>query len=220
MTTDDPHAGLEQYLEPTWFIDRDSPSIVRFADEITAGATTAVDRAVQLFYAVRDGVTYDLLGELDLSPERFRASAVLERGAGFCVQKAVLLAAACRAARVPCRLRFADVRNHLTTERLREQMGTDLFIYHGLVEMLVAGRWVKATPAFDRALCQRHGVKPIEFDGTCDAIFHEFDVRENKHLEYVNDHGHFADLPHAEIAAAFRATYPGMYASGDPSSGG
>jgi transglutaminase-like putative cysteine protease len=198
----------DEYLQPTRFIDSDSAAIQAFVAEAAVGATAAVDRAVALFYAVRDGVRYDLLGELDLAPKRFVASAVLERRAGFCVHKATLLAAACRAAGIPCRLRFADVRNHLTTPRLRDAMETDEFIYHGLVEMLLDGAWIKATPAFDNGLCQRHGVRPIEFDGTADAIFHEFDTRRHKHMEYVRDHGWFTDLPHARIAAAFRARYP------------
>jgi transglutaminase-like putative cysteine protease len=201
----------DEYQRPTRFIDSDSEALRAFVADETDGATSDRDRAVRLFYAVRDGVRYDLLGELDLSPDRFVASAVLARGSGFCVQKAVLLAAACRAAALPCRLRFADVRNHLTTPHLRELMGSDVFIYHGLVEVLLDGRWIKATPAFDRALCERHGVQPIEFDGAADAIFHEFDARANKHMEYLLDHGHFADLPHAEIATAFRAAYPSMY---------
>jgi len=205
----------DEYLQPTWFIDSDSEAIERFARRATGDATDERDRAVRLFYAVRDEIAYDLLGNLDLTAERFRASAVLEAGSGFCVQKAVLLAAAYRAARIPCRLRFADVRNHLTTPRLRALMGSDLFIYHGLVEMRLAGRWIKATPAFDRALCERHDVKPIEFDGTADAIFHEFDTLSKRHMEYVNDRGHHADLPYTEIAAAFRATYPRMYEAAD-----
>jgi transglutaminase-like putative cysteine protease len=201
----------DAYLAPTWFIDSDSQAIARFVERVVGDATAPIDRAVRLFYAVRDEIAYDLLGELDLSAGRFRASGVLERGSGFCVQKAVLLTAACRAAGVPCRLRFADVRNHLTTPQLRELMGTDLFLYHGLVEMRLGGRWIKATPAFDIGLCERHGVRPIDFDGTADAIFHEFDVRENRHMEYVVDRGHFADLPHEEIASAFREAYPRMY---------
>ena len=91
--------------------------------------------------------------------------AVLERGAGFCVAKAIVLAAGARAVGIPARLGFADVRNHLTTERLRAQMGTDVFAYHGFTELHLGGRWVKATPTFNRSLCDRFGVKPLEFDG-------------------------------------------------------
>ena len=102
-------------------------------------------------------------------------------------------------------------RNHLNTPRLRELLGTDRYIYHGYVELWLDGRWIKATPAFDAELCARRGVRPIEFDGRGDAIFHEFDAANNRHMQYLHDHGSFADLPHARIAAAFRETYPALY---------
>jgi len=197
-------------LTPTYFVDSDSDAIVEFTRERTAGRDTPVERAVSLFYAVRDEVEYKLMTRLGLRRGDFVASATLARGTGFCIEKAVLLAAACRAAGIPALLRFADVRNHLTTPQMAQVMGTDVFIYHGLVEMLLEGRWVKATPAFDRAMCARHGVRPIEFDGRSDAVLHEFDLRDDRHMEYVNERGIFADLPYDAIVDAFRATYPEM----------
>jgi transglutaminase-like putative cysteine protease len=202
---------IEAALKPTYFIDGDSPGVALFARERTAGVATPVERAVALFYAVRDEVAYKLVTRLGLAREGFVASATLARRTGFCIEKAVLLAAACRAAGIPTVLRFADVRNHLTSPELAHFMKTDVFIYHGLVEMFLEDRWVKATPAFDRAMCERHGVRPIDFDGRSDAVFHEFDVSENRHMEYVAEHGIFLDLPYDTIAAAFRATYPRMY---------
>src|SRR5215470_17689442 len=49
------------------------------------------------------------------------------------------------------------------------------------------GRWVKATPLFDRALCERFGVRPLEFDGRADSLFHAFDAAGRRHMEYVRD---------------------------------
>lgn len=202
--------NLETALLSTYFIDADAPSVAEFTAGCVKSAGSPRRAAVDLFYAVRDGFAYDLL-KVGLSAEEFKASRTLARGFGFCIHKAVLLAACCRSAGIPCRLRFADVRNHLTTEWLRELMGTDLFIYHGYVEMFLDGKWVKSTPAFDSRLCERHGVRPIDFDGTRDAIFHEFDLSENKHMEYVRDRGVFDDLPHDEIVDAFVRAYPKIY---------
>ncbi|MCK9461124.1 MAG: transglutaminase-like domain-containing protein [Proteobacteria bacterium] len=201
----------EAALAPTCFIDSGSPAVAAFVRDRTAGAATPVERAVALFYAVRDEIEYKLLTRLALRRDELVASATLARGNGFCIEKAVLLVAACRTAGIPALLRFADVRNHLTTPELAARMQTDVFIWHGLAEMRLEDRWVKATPAFDRALCARHGVRPIEFDGRSDAIFHEFDLRENRHMEYVNQRGAFEDLPYDEIVASFRATYPQTY---------
>ena len=100
----------------------------------------------------------------------------------------------------------------LTTPRLREKMGTDLFVYHGYAELLLDGRWVKATPAFNQALCDKFRVKPLEWDGREDSVFHEFDQDHRRHMEYLRDHGSFADVPVEVIRAAFREVYPDFYA--------
>ena len=201
--------AFDEYLHPTFFIDSDHPAVIRFAREASGDAATPVDRAVRIFNAVRDAIRYDPY-RIDLVRDRFKASVVLEKKSGYCVEKALLLAAAARVLGIPGRLRFADVRNHLTTERLKEIMKTDLFIFHGYTEMFLGGRWVKATPTFNLSLCERFGVKPLEFDGVHDAIFHEFDRKGNRHMEYVHDHGPFADLPYDIILESFRKHYP-MY---------
>jgi transglutaminase-like putative cysteine protease len=162
---------------------------------------------------VRDGIRYNPF--LDFSdPQAFRASSVLEAGQGFCIGKAALLAACARAAGIEARVGFADVRNHLTTPRLAETMGTDLFVYHGYADLHLEGKWVKATPAFNLALCKRFRVKPLEFDGRNDSIFHAFDEDERRHMEYLRDRGRYADVPVAEIQRVFRETYPKFYELG------
>ena len=46
-----------------------------------------------------------------------------------------------------------------------------------------------------------------------DSIFHENNTLGQKHMEYVRDHGHFADLPFDKILAAYRLVYPGFFES-------
>jgi transglutaminase-like putative cysteine protease len=204
---------LDEYLGPTPFLDADHPRVIAFAREVIGGRASSVDRAVALYYAVRDGIRYDPK-QIDLRPEALRASAVLARGRGFCIPKAALLAAAGRVLGIPSRLGFADVRNHLTTERMRRDMGTDLFVFHGYTELYLEGRWVKATPAFNRTLCERFGVDPLEFDGKHDSLFQQSDRQGNRYMEYVRDRGPFADVPLAAIKAAFVEHYPQLM-SGD-----
>jgi transglutaminase-like putative cysteine protease len=168
---------------------------------------------VSLYYAVRDGIRYNPF--LDFSKvETFQGSQCLVAGEGFCIGKAALLAAAARAEGIPARVGFADVKNHLTTPALRERMGSDLFVYHGYTELFLEGKWVKATPAFNLELCRRFKVKPLEFDGREDSIFHPFDEDERRHMEYVRDRGSHADVPVAQIMQAFRDAYPGLYSLG------
>jgi hypothetical protein len=87
-------------------------------------------------------------------------------------------------------------------------------VYHGYTEMRVDGQWVKATPAFNLALCKRFRVKPLEFDGREDSIFHPFDQDDRRHMEYLRDRGVYADVPVEEIQRVFRDTYPKLYALG------
>jgi transglutaminase-like putative cysteine protease len=203
--------ALAPYLAPSPCIDSASPAVREFVARVTADATDVRTRATALFYAVRDEIRYDPYGVV-LTEDGLRATNVLARGAGFCVAKAVLLAAGARAAGIPARLGFADVRNHLTTERLRAQMGTDVFAFHGFTELHVDGRWVKATPTFNRSLCDRFGVKPLEFDGTNDCLLHPFDTAGQRHMEYIRDRGSHVDVPLDEMRAVFAEHYPGMMA--------
>ncbi len=201
---------LDLFLKPTPFLDSDSPAIIEFARKSIGDARDDTEKGVRLFYAVRDGIRYNPY-DIDLSPEGLKASVILARGFGYCVAKAIVLAATARAASIPSRLGFADVRNHLTTERLKSLMKTDTFIYHGFTELYLGGRWFKVTPTFNLSLCKRFGVKPLDFDGRSDALFHEFDSKGNRHMEYVRDRGSFADLPYSDILAAFREHYPDFF---------
>ena len=203
---------MKQYLAPGRYVDSDHPAVIAFAGKHSSGKDQR-ERAVSLYYAVRDAIRYNPF--LDFSrPEAFQASAVLGADEGFCVGKAALLAACARAAAIPARVGFADVKNHLTSPRLAETMGSDLFIYHGYTELLLEGSWVKATPAFNLALCRRFRVKPLEFDGREDSIFHPFDADNRRHMEYLRDRGSYADVPVDEIQRAFREAYPKFYRLG------
>jgi transglutaminase-like putative cysteine protease len=203
---------MKPYLEPGRYVDSAHPAVIAFTRENLRGKSDR-ERAVSLYYAVRDRIPYNPF--LDFSdPRVYQASAVLEANQGFCVGKAALLAAAARAAGVPARVGFADVKNHLTSPRLAETMGSDLFIYHGYTELRLDGKWVKATPAFNLSLCTRFRVKPLEFDGTEDSIFHPYDQDNRRHMEYVRDRGAHADVPVEEIQRAFREAYPKFYGLG------
>ena len=201
---------LDQYLRPTWFIDSDALNVRELAERSVEGAKTDLEKGVALYYAIRDGVRYD---PYLMSHERndYRASVIAALPAAYCIQKAILLAAVARAVGVPSRVGFGDVKNHLTTPKLRAMMGSDLFIYHGFTELYLEGKWVKATPAFNLSLCERFGVLPLEFDGRHDSVFHEFDRENRRHMEYVRQRGSFAEFPYDEVMAAFRKEYPTVF---------
>jgi transglutaminase-like putative cysteine protease len=199
--------ALAAHLGATDFIDIEHESVRAFTADAIGNASTDRDKAKRLFAAVRDQIWYDPYTVSD-DPAHYRASFVLETGRAYCVPKAVLLTAVCRAAGIPAMLGFADVRNHLQTETLRALMGgTDLFVYHGYSHLYIDGRWMKATPAFNTELCARFGVPPVDFDGDHDALLHAFSADGAQHMEYVRDRGVFDDLPLNEILTELRNTY-------------
>jgi len=197
---------MSEYLKPGRFVDSDHAAVVAFSREHSKGKTDR-EKAVSLYYAVRDRIRYNPFQNFTLD-DTYRASACIEQGSHWCVPKAALLAACARAIGIPARVGYADVRNHITTPELTAKMGTDLFVFHGYAELLLEGSWVKATPAFNLSLCTRFRVKPLEFDGMSDSLFHPFDEDNRRHMEYVRDRGTYADVPAEEIRRVFAETYP------------
>jgi transglutaminase-like putative cysteine protease len=202
------------YLRATPFVDCDNPAIQAFAREAAGGAQTTKEKAIALYGAVRDSIQYDPYLDF-LDPGVFRASAVLEAGRGFCVGKSAVLTAAARASGIQARPGYADVRNHLTSKRLKETVG-DTFYWHSYTELKIDGKWVKCTPAFDAMLCQRANIAPLPFDGVNDSLFHPFDRTGRRHMEYLLDRGAFTDVPFETIIADFKKFYPKLLASSTP----
>jgi transglutaminase-like putative cysteine protease len=193
------------FLSPGEYVDSDHPAVRAAAARLAPSGASPVEQARALYVAVRD-IYYDYVDHSDL--EVYRASSVLAAGRGYCVGKASLYAALCRARGIPARVAFADVKNHLATPRLLERVGTDLFAWHGFTEILLGGRWVKASPTFNAGLCEKLGVKPLEFDGMTDAILQPFDGAGRAFMRYVKFHGAFHDVPARFLKDEMARLYP------------
>jgi len=196
----------DKYLLPTSIIDSDNENVIRFADSIVGNEADPVETAVRLYYAVRDKIWYDPYYPFYL-PEHYRASNILKSRRGFCIPKASLLCALARARGIPTRIGFANVRNHLATKQLLEYMGTDIFAYHGFTEFYLEGKWVRATPAFNKELCLRHNVTPLEFNGLEDSIFHPYNNDNKPFMEYIEYLGTYADVPVDDILEGWGKFY-------------
>ena len=179
-----------------------------YVEDVVAGVEEDTKRAVAVYYAIRDGILYDPYSA-DISVAGLKATTVLEEKRGWCVSKAILLAACCRALGIPARLGYADVLNHLSTEKLRQRMKTNVFYWHGYTALYLDDRWVKATPAFNIELCEKFGLKPLEFNGRDDSIYHAFDQAGNRHMEYLHDRGQFLEPPIEAMRRTFDEYYPG-----------
>jgi transglutaminase-like putative cysteine protease len=88
---------------------------------------------------------------------------------------------------------------------------SDVFAMHGYTELYLADRWVKATPAFNLALCRVFNVAPLAFDGLNDSVFHPFNQQGQPYMEYLRDHGQFADVPHTLMFEHLAACYPHLF---------
>ncbi len=210
---------MQEYLKPTEFLNFDNQIVRDFADKNTLGTANEIEKAVKLYLAVRDGFQYNPY-ILDLRKSGLQASDLLTRNRGYCVEKAVLLAACARAVGIPSRLSFYIVKNHIATEKLEKALKKDYLVFHGATEMFLGEKWIKATPAFNQNLCKYLGVEPLEFDGTQDSIFQEYDKKGNVFMSYLHDYGAFDDLPYDLYLQELQAHYPHIfdnekYTSGD-----
>ena len=199
----------DRYLKPGRFIESADPAVIVFAKKVVGGEANVTQKALKLFYAVRDDVRYDAYLPLrDI--KSYSGKEALAMGKGWCVSKAALLAACARVEGIPARPGYADVRNHMATKKLTEAMGTDVFFWHSYCELLLDGRWVKCTPSFNKSLCDKFGLKTLDFDGETDSLFQPYDKSGNKHMEYIQDRGPFDDVPYEKIIATFRIEYRNM----------
>ncbi|WP_433722727.1 transglutaminase-like domain-containing protein [Nocardia sp. CA-129566] len=215
MTTN----GSSPTLAATEFLDHDSTEIRRFVDRVLGNADLSPkEQAVELYYAVRDDIFYDVYG-IDISRTGLRASSVATSGQGFCLHKSVLYAAATRAVGVPSRLVFGDVRNHLASGRLRDLVGGEIF-FHALTAVYLDGRWVKATPVFNKLLCKIYKLAPLEFDGNSDSMNHPFDDAGGARMEFLQLHGEFDDLPYEFVHHQLSAKHPAFVSGSTTTLGG
>jgi transglutaminase-like putative cysteine protease len=206
---------MREYLEPGRFIDSDHCAVVEFAERFRGAERDPQQQAIKLYYAVRDEVRYNPY-VFSRDADTLKASHALLSGESYCVPKANLLAACARHCGIPARIGLADVRNHLATPRLLAVLRSEVFAMHGYTELFLQGRWVKATPAFNLELCRVFEVAPLEFDGRSDSVFHPFNQQGERYMEYLQDHGQFADLPEALFFSHLAHCYPHLFADGAP----
>ena len=198
---------MKNYTASCFFIDANHPEIVKKAVDITHNFANPKDKAIALFYAVRDGYYYNPY-YLDLQRESLKASHILHKEFAYCVEKAVLLAALLRAVNIPSRLHFGDVTNHIATEKIVKILKTNRLVFHACTEVYLNNKWIKITPAFNKELCEKIGVPPLDFDGENEAIFQKFDNKKNRFMEYLSEYGTFEDLPYDLYLNQLAKNYP------------
>lgn len=204
--------GIELYLLPTYFIDSDHPDIIRFVKNTIGKEIDKKKIAVKLYHAVRDGWKYNPYN-INLQHKELKASTLFNREnkSGYCIEKAGLLAACLRAADIPARLCFFDVKNHIGVEKFIDLIKTDILAFHACTDVYLDEKWVKATPAFNKELCDKLGVEVLEFDGEQDSVFQQFDKNGSVFMEYVKEYGSFHDVPHDMFVMLMKQYYPHFF---------
>ena len=203
------------YTSATYFFDFDVPEVQKFAIDAIGYTQDVRTKATRLFYAVRDSIRYNPYA-ISMDRETYKASSLIQAGQGFCLPKANLLVAAARSINIPSCIGLSDVKNHLCTPRLKQLMGgKELFLHHGYAVLYINDNWVKAAPAFNIELCEKFGVIPTEFDGKSDALFQQFDARNQLHMEYIRHHGVWSDFPYQRVSKDFQEYYPPSLYNGD-----
>ncbi|MHA2127699.1 MAG: transglutaminase-like domain-containing protein [Promethearchaeota archaeon] len=199
---------MEEYLQPSEFFDFESEVVSQNALEITKNLKTEKEKAIALFYWVRDNIKYNMRTYIPQIKDNFKASVTLQ---GFCVSKSILLSSLARAVGIPARIHLVDLINHKISQKIIDQMGHNVMYYHGYSELHLNGKWVKLTPSFDTPTAIKGKFLPMcEFDGECDAVFPKYDDEGNKFGEYLKDRGVHADLPLDDIAKVFTEKYPAI----------
>ena len=197
--------GFQTFLQSDVFYNQNNPELTSWLDKVNGD--TQKEKAISIYYLVRDGVRYDPYTFLE-GVTSLGSDFCLANGAGYCIPKAALQVAMSRALGIPARLGLADVKNHLSSSKLDELLQSDVFTMHGYVEQHIDGRWVKSTPAFNKELCDMANILPLEFDGINDSIFHPYTPDGSKHMEYLTDHGTFIDMPVNFIKENLNKHYP------------
>ena len=201
---------MDNYLRPTNYIDSDHPAVIDYAMQHTQSGDDKLQQAIDLYYAIRDGFVYHPY-DLVLTHDGLKASSLLKKDRGYCVEKSNLLAACARSLGIPSRLGFGIVKNHIGVEKVLEYLKTDLLVFHGYTELYLEEQWVKATPAFNKELCAFYQVAPLEFDGRSDSLFQEYNEGGQQFMEYKHDYGVFDDMPRELFIAELQKHYPHIF---------
>jgi len=199
-----------KYISPTYYFDYESKEIQEFVQDLKYDTLSPKEKAKLLYVRVRDSYRYDPYF-LSFSKEHFKASNLVKQRKGHCIDKSIILIAGLRSLGIPARIHLAKVKNHIGVERLTEKFGTNELTPHGMVDLLLDGRWLKVSPAFNQSLCKMCNVEPLGFDGENDSIFQEYNNEGMEFMEYLEDYGYFEDIPLDFMEANAREHYPHIF---------
>ena len=203
-----------KYLEPSYYFDFENKAIQDLIAEFKDPSLSDKEKAVGLYLKIRDQWKYNPY-HISLAREKFKASVIAGKPTGNCVEKSILLIACLRAVGVPARLHLGKVKNHIAVERLTEKFGSNELTPHGMVNIYLNNKWLKASPAFNKTLCEKFRVAPLEFDGENNSFLQQYNREGSLFMEYTDDYGHFEDVPVEFMIQNIKEHYPHIFDRND-----
>ena len=199
-----------KYLKATYYIDFESETIQNLVSSLKNEVISDKEKTIALYLMVRDNWKYDPYS-ISLTEDNYKASNIAMKSTGNCIEKSILLIACLRALEIPARLHLGKVKNHIAVERLTEKFGSNELTPHGMVNVLLNNNWLKISPAFNASLCAKLNVEPLEFDGETNSFLQKFNSNGQLFMEYLDDYGHFEDVPLAFMKKNIKEHYPHIF---------
>lgn len=198
------------YLEPTYYFDFEHESVQKLIADFKKDSWSDKEKTIGIYTKVRDDWKYDPYC-ISLSKEKYKSSHIAQKQSGNCVEKSILLIACLRGLGIPARLHLGKVKNHIAVERLTEKFGSNELTPHGMVNVQLQNKWLKMSPAFNKSLCKRLNVEPLEFDGENNSILQQYNSEGTRFMEYVDDYGYFDDVPLDFMIRNIKEHYPHIF---------
>lgn len=166
---------LEEFLRPTRSCDFTKAIVTNKAREITETTKDAQEKALKIFYWVRDQIKFGI-SNIDV-----RASTTLKKGYGECGNKTTLHMALLRAVGIPSRMHSVlakrDVLQGLIPNFVYKKMVP--LVSHFWCECYLDGTWISCESMLDKPLYEnllktekirKDQIPTIDWDGKTDLI--------------------------------------------------
>ena len=187
-----PSLNIDEFLCPTQMCDSNNPFIITKALNLTEGATTNKEKAMRIFYFVRDKIKYQI------NPYFSTASRTLNYRHGFCVSKSNLQIALLRALNIPARYHVVNLQSSCLNPFFPNWIVKnfpEIIDHHSICECFLNNTWVACDSTFDKDLIDGAKIKGI----LSQDVFSEIDWDGEGNLEIfdpwkVSDVDFFSNL--------------------------
>tara|TARA_R110000868_G_scaffold363643_4_gene625984 strand:+ start:909 stop:1544 length:636 start_codon:yes stop_codon:yes gene_type:complete len=199
-----------KYLESTYYFDFENELVQNLISEFKTDTLSDKEKTIGIYTKVRDNWKYDPYS-ISFSKEKYKSSHIAEKQSGNCVEKSILLIACLRALGIPARLHLGKVKNHIAVQRLTEKFGSNELTPHGMVNVYLDNKWLKMSPAFNKSLCEKLNVEPLDFDGENNSFLQQYNSEGTRFMEYIDDYGYFDDVPLDFMIKNIKEHYPNIF---------